>query len=246
MDLSAAPEPIPGGPLAPWLPLAWLFGLGIWAALNPARLPARLIVHYGLHGPDRWVARTPQAVVALIGLPALGCLLLAATAYGVLHWSRRISTSGPAASSERQFRRLMVLVALTIEYLLAALPVLFLLGAPQTAMRIWAVVLWSTLIVFFIRLVRAGQGGSRVADQTARVAPATLTERAAPGGDRTDDAHWLGGMIYVNRADRAVFVEKRMGIGWTLNFGNLRTWLLLALVLAIPLLLLCIALSCPA
>ena len=83
-------------------------------------------------------------------------------------------------------------------------------------------------------------------DQTARVAPATLTARAAPVGDRTDDDHWLGGMIYVNRADRAVFVEKRMGIGWTLNFGNLRAWLLLALVLAIPLLLLCIALSCPA
>jgi uncharacterized membrane protein len=228
VDLSAAPERMPGGAMAPLLPLVWLLGLGIWATMNTARLPARLIVHWGLHGPDRWVATTPQAVLALFALQGLACLVLAATAYGVLHWSRRISTSGPAASSEGQFRRQMVLLALTTEYLLAVLPVCMLLGAPQAAVRTWGVVLWITLIVFFIRLVRAGQGGSRVVDQTAR---------AAPVGDRTDDAHWLGGMIYVNRADRALFVEKRMGIGWTLNFGSLWAWLLLAGVIAIPLVL---------
>ena len=60
------------------------------------------------------------------------------------------------------------------------------------------------------------------------------TGHVAPVGDRTDDAHWLGGMIYVNPADHALFVEKRMGIGWTLNFGNLWAWLLLAGVLAVP------------
>jgi uncharacterized membrane protein len=237
VDLSTGPERMPGGVTAPLLPLAWLFGLGIWAALNSARLPSRLIVHWGMHGPDRWVATTPQAVVALIGLLGLGCLVLAATAYGVLHWSRRISTSGPAASSEREFRRLNVLLALAIEYLIAVLPVFMLLGAPQVAMRTWLVVLWITLIVFSIRLVRAGQGGSRVADQTVHAAPAAPTGRAAPVGDRTDDAHWLGGMIYVNPADRALFVEKRMGIGWTLNFGNLWAWLFLTGVIAIPLVL---------
>lgn len=237
VDLSAAPERMPGGAMAPLLPFVWLLGLGLWAALNTARLPARLIVHWGVHGPDRWVATTPQALVVLLALPGLGCLVLAATAYGVLHWSRRISTSGPAASSERQFRRRMVLLALTIEYLLAVLPVFMLLGAPQAAVRTWGIVLWITLIVFFIRLVHAGQGGSRVVDQTARAAPAAPVGHAAPVGDRTDDAHWLGGMIYVNRADRALFVEKRMGIGWTLNFGSLWAWLLLAGVIAIPLVL---------
>ncbi|HTV52551.1 MAG TPA: DUF4019 domain-containing protein [Steroidobacteraceae bacterium] len=226
VDLSAEPERMPGGPVAPLLPFVWLLGLGSWAVTHIALLPSQLIVHYGLRGTDRWVATTPRTVMLLVGLSGAGCLVIAATAYGVLHWSRRISTSGSAALSERQFRRLAVMLALAAEYLLSLLPLLMLLGAPRAWMRTWVLVLWLTLIVFFVRLVRAGQGGTR------RAAPAGA---ALPVGDRTDDAHWVGGMLYVNRADRALFVEKRMGIGWTLNFGNLWAWLLLAGMLAIPL-----------
>lgn len=47
-----------------------------------------------------------------------------------------------------------------------------------------------------------------------------------PVGDRTADARWIGGLVYFNRSDPAVFVEKRMGIGWTLNCGNHWTWIL--------------------
>jgi hypothetical protein len=59
-----------------------------------------------------------------------------------------------------------------------------------------------------------------------------------PIGDRTADSHWIGGLIYFNPTDPAVFVERRMGIGWTLNFGNLWSWTSLitvaAIVLAVP------------
>ncbi len=39
-------------------------------------------------------------------------------------------------------------------------------------------------------------------------------------------------MIYVNPADPSILVEKRFGIGYTLNLGNSRSWALLALLLA--------------
>ncbi|WP_246366941.1 DUF1648 domain-containing protein [Paraliobacillus salinarum] len=35
-----------------------------------------------------------------------------------------------------------------------------------------------------------------------------------------DDQYWKGGLFYFNRNDPSVFVEKRFGIGWTLNFAN--------------------------
>lgn len=225
VNLSAKPERMPGGVMAPWLPLLWLLGLAVWAMSNMARLPEHLILHYGVHGPARWVATTPLTVMAIIGFTALGCLAHAATAYGVLHWSRRISTAGSAAAGERQFRRLAVMLTLAIEYLIAIIPLLMLLAAPLAWMRAWLVALWVTLIVFCVRLVRAGQGGTRLA------APAG---EAIPVGDRTDDAHWLGGLIYLNRADHAVFVEKRMGVGWTMNLGNLRAWLIIAGLILIP------------
>lgn len=47
-------------------------------------------------------------------------------------------------------------------------------------------------------------------------------------GEVTPDECWLLGGIYYNRNDPALFVQKRFGIGYTLNFGNRRSWVLLA------------------
>jgi uncharacterized membrane protein len=35
-----------------------------------------------------------------------------------------------------------------------------------------------------------------------------------------EDQHWLGGLIYSNPDDPNLFVPKRFGFGWTLNFGH--------------------------
>ena len=37
---------------------------------------------------------------------------------------------------------------------------------------------------------------------------------------RNDDQYWYGGIFYNNPGDPALFVEKRYGLGWTLNFGH--------------------------
>ena len=59
------------------------------------------------------------------------------------------------------------------------------------------------------------------------------------GGDGTDERRWKGGIFYVNPDDPALFVEKRFGFGWTLNFGRPMAWvmsLVLLLVIAAALL----------
>lgn len=37
---------------------------------------------------------------------------------------------------------------------------------------------------------------------------------------RDDDSKWKFGLIYYNKQDPSIFVEKRVGIGWTINAGN--------------------------
>ncbi len=52
---------------------------------------------------------------------------------------------------------------------------------------------------------------------------------AAPAGryvNRDDDRFWVLGMLYVNRDDPALLVNKRFGIGRTLNFGNPIAWVI--------------------
>lgn len=80
--------------------------------------------------------------------------------------------------------------------------------------------------------LRTGQGGSRLpaADGGAPEEENTDVVR------RDDDQYWRGaGSLYVNRDDPSLLVQKRFGFGWTLNFGNPRALLLLALIVGLPL-----------
>jgi uncharacterized membrane protein len=203
VDLSAPREHIPGGLGVVLLPFVVLIGLGLWAVPHMDRLPDLLPVHWGFNGPNRWVVASPRTIIGLLALHAFICLVFTAAAMGVLNWSRRISTSGPPAAAERQFRRRTVLLLLTAEYFTILPPVFSLLQAPAFAMRVWSVALLITILTFTISLMRSGQGGTRLA---------TVAE--PPIGDRTADARWIGGFIYFSRSDPALLVEKRMGIGF--------------------------------
>ena len=51
----------------------------------------------------------------------------------------------------------------------------------------------------------------------------------------SDEHHRLGGRIYINPQDPALWVDKRFGIGWTLNFGNRWSWGVMAVLILVPL-----------
>jgi uncharacterized membrane protein len=55
---------------------------------------------------------------------------------------------------------------------------------------------------------------------------------------RDDDQYWYGGIFYNNPDDPAVFVPKRYGLGWTVNFGRPLGKLFLIGTLLLPLVLL--------
>ncbi len=47
--------------------------------------------------------------------------------------------------------------------------------------------------------------------------------------DRSEHYRW--GLFYVNAEDPALWVPKRLGLGWTLNFAHALSWVILALLL---------------
>ena len=223
VELSAPPERLPGGPVVVLLPTLSLIGLGLWATFNPNSLPAGFPIHWGFEGPDRWVTTTTRTVWGFLGTMASVTLLLGGCAWAVLNWSRRIATSGVAAAAESRFRHRMALMMVVFAYLCIA-PAWFALLAPGVsgAMTVWGAVLVLVIVGFAISLSRTGQGGGLAAARAG----------APPAGDRTPDSAWKWGLVYVNSADPAILVEKRLGIGYTLNLGNHWTWVILALLLA--------------
>jgi uncharacterized membrane protein len=84
------------------------------------------------------------------------------------------------------------------------------------------------VVVVSVLVVSYGQGGTRLAGAAGSAAGGT-----APVGDRTPDKYWKLGLFYVNRDDPAVFIEKRFGVGYTLNFGHPGVWIGLAVLVAV-------------
>ncbi len=83
--------------------------------------------------------------------------------------------------------------------------------SPQAALWIPMSATGALVIGAIILSIKTGQSGSRI-----RLGKTT-------GGNiirRDDDKYWKWCSVYVNKDDPALFVEKRFGVGFTLNFGR--------------------------
>ncbi len=191
------------------LPFAVLAGVALFLAGRWEAIPDRFPIHWGLDGtPNGWASRSAVGVYGPLVLGALLCLLALA-----LRAVSRRRHSEPGARFQGR-------VLLATEHVLAlsfgATGLLPLWGQPGPVL---AVALGSAGLL----LAYAVAGTVRLA-------------RMHPPPDR-ERAHWKCGLFYVNRGDPALFVPKRLGTGWTLNFGRRAAWLVLALLLATPLVL---------
>jgi uncharacterized membrane protein len=48
-----------------------------------------------------------------------------------------------------------------------------------------------------------------------------------------ENSNWKLGLFYYNPGDKRIFVPKRYGIGWTLNFGNIISFVIMGLFLGV-------------
>jgi uncharacterized membrane protein len=218
-------------------PFAILAACALYLNANWDRIPERFPVHWGIDGrPNGWATRTISGVYSPLLMAFVICVLLAGLSYAIMAWTRHVWASGPHAQTESRFRHAQAGVLLLIEYFIAAT----LSGVPLLALRENtnqmpnATIMIAGTFVFVLAiiavLIYTGQGGSRLAKSAG--AGASGAERA-PVGDRTPDECWKAGMFYVNPDDPALLVEKRFGIGYTLNFGRPAAWLLLGGIVAV-------------
>jgi len=153
--------------------------------------------------------------------------------YGLSHWVRPVYAGGPERAHELKFRRTVSAIVLGVEYYVT-LQASWIMLVPRRG-DLMTVALLPLVLVFalvtIVMLARLGQGGSRIPAKE-QVSP---TISAVPVGDRTPDCYWKLGIFYFNRDDSAVFIEKRFGLGYSLNFARPTAWIFLLLTLMAPL-----------
>jgi len=230
--LRARSAHLPGGWRLQAGPFILLGASGLYLHQRWNDIPARFPIHWDLNNqPNRWAFRTPAGVYGPLLEGVIVCLLMAGMAYAFLRWSRPIRIGGAEGEAESHFRRTVALILVSVEYLIgiifAGVSLLALRpGPPPLAATIALPLVFGAVVL--VVLVRQGQGGSRRA-------PGASAAGARPVGDRTADRYWKAGLIYVNPDDPALFIEKRFGVGYTINLGRPASWVILGLIALLPL-----------
>jgi uncharacterized membrane protein len=224
-EREAVLKPRPAQPVGGWLGQAGPFLiLGVAALCTWWRwdaIPQRFPIHWDLYGrANGWAMKSWRSVFGSVLVGTLCCLFLGLFMNAFARGVRRVHSSGPDGEKESRFLKTILWMLLGLEYCMAAMlgfcPIL-----PPRLMAILLVALSLLGLAAVVVAIRSGQGGWRLRGQSSTSTPG----HQAPAGDRTPDECWKGGLFYYNPSDPAVFVEKRFGVGWTLNLGNPRTWL---------------------
>lgn len=189
------------------------------------RIPEQLALKFDMQGN---VINSAAKSYATVLFPNMMQLLIIAVFifvnYSILRSKQQISAGSPERSVRQNaiFRRRWSMFSL-----LSGLAVVSLFSFIQLNMifplESSIILLVSLLIPIFVVLFAVvlsfttGQGGSRV----------QRPETGSPVQPADDDAYWKLGSIYYNPNDPSFSVEKRFGIGWTINFAHPAVWLIL-------------------
>lgn len=207
-------------------------------------LPDIVPTHFNFAGEaNGW---TPKSYKLIIQMPAvqLFMTIIMFFSYKIIGWSKQqISASNPKSSKERnrifRYRWSVYMILMTI-----AINILFTAGnlnilqvikmSAKTSMIVIFTITMLIVVSSIVMSVKTGQGGSKIKIES-------MDEENEKVQDRDDDKYWkLANSIYVNKDDPAIFVEKRFGIGWTMNFGNTKsiviTVIFIILIIALPIL----------
>ena len=220
LELGPAVEAAPSSDHLPrWFPLSLgpfllLLAAARYVQAHWNEIPARFPVHWGANGqPNRWVDKTPIGVFGPLMFGAGLLLLLLMLALGMFYGSRR-------APQRTMVLKILVALMYTLCFVfggVSLLPVMrfspLWLIIPIPLVTI-AIVIWSFQYV-------------RDPDHPAEATP---------------DECWRLGLLYYNPRDPALFVQKRVGFGYTFNFGNRLAWVifgafivgLIALIYTLP------------
>jgi Family of unknown function (DUF5808)/Protein of unknown function (DUF1648) len=233
---------LPGGWTLQAGPFAALAGAALYLRWRWAELPERFPIHWGFDGrPNGWANRNPAGV--------FGPLLIAAVAAGsmalfssLLRRDRNTRGAEAAGAAERRFRRAVLWSLLATEYVLVLVSIQVSLlplaaaaaggtaGPPRIAPFVALILIF--VVTVTIILARIGRGARL---EAARDGAAKRQSGGVQLGLRSPESSWKAGIFYVNPDDPALFVQKRLGIGYTLNFAHPLSWLILGLSILAPL-----------
>ncbi|MEK9199568.1 DUF1648 domain-containing protein [Ureibacillus sp. 179-F W5.1 NHS] len=209
--------------MLPWyiylLPIITTLGLMSYTIFNYDILPQQIPTHWGPSGePDAFTEKSPLSAIQHTLLLLIMQLMFLGVHVATKNSGIKLSASNLAASKNRQLTLrkysswflFFVMLACTILmsfYQLTMIHPEFAVGSIKIILPF--AFLFIVLAGSLIFALKVGRSDKKI--------EGTIDEKIM---EVDEDQYWKGGMFYFNKNDPSIFVEKRFGVGWTINFAN--------------------------
>lgn len=187
------------------------------------KLPSKIGIHWNIYGvADNFIDKSIGAIITNGMMPLILVGILAFANYSIAISKNKIDAAQPISSSQKlyKFKRFNSIMLFSLTLVISSLITLFNLNTLNiisvNLAKITPVLIVTFVLIIFVPTFltfKLGQGGSNLRTSTDEDIDNTVS-------NIDDDMFWKLGSIYYNPNDPSLFVEKRFGVGWTLNFGN--------------------------
>ncbi|MFX3651054.1 MAG: DUF1648 domain-containing protein [Paenibacillus sp.] len=213
--------------------IAIIVAIAIISILNYKALPNVIPMKYDLQGNVISSAPKTYLSVLAINLVQLGIIALMI----LVNWSIKTSkqqltasNSAQFAAENIQFRRKWSLFTIITGLLLTILFAFIQMNMFVSNLVLLKGIIFITPVLILLGAVGLSltgrQGGGKIRNHQE-------DRERSKEQPVNDDEHWKLGFIYFNANDPSFTVEKRYGIGWTINFARPLSWVLLLFIMAI-------------
>ncbi|WP_434291291.1 DUF1648 domain-containing protein [Clostridium botulinum] len=187
-------------------------------------LPNKVATHWDFNGNVNGYQNKSTFLIYQMPLMELFITIIFFLCYKIIGWSKKqISAVNPEESKTRNelFRRILSIymtfsaIAMTIFLSIINFQIMKVIDINDKYIMYFSLIFTLSIIIATILLgVKVGQGGSNLKLNYKNDNKNNFI-------NKDDDDHWiLGNTIYYNKEDPSLFIEKRFGIGWTINAGR--------------------------
>ncbi|WP_234448077.1 DUF1648 domain-containing protein [Virgibacillus salexigens] len=207
------------------VPFVLIFSTIILTFLSYEHIPEKIPMQYNFQGEITNFATKSYRTVLALPITQLYLILIFIFVNTLTGKAKQqLSTENPEKSMHQNtiFRRrwsaFTIFGGIILSMLLSTVQLSFIYSIPQgflittAVITVFAIIIWA-----FILSYKTGQGGSRVT---------VSMDSNGKTVNRDDDRYWKLGQFYVNKDDPTIFIEKRFGIGWTMNWGRPISWVI--------------------
>ncbi|WP_188455955.1 DUF1648 domain-containing protein [Virgibacillus oceani] len=195
-------------------------------------IPDKIPMQYNLDGEvTNWTDKTYKSVLMMPIMQVYLILLFLFINTMIAKAKQQVSAENPKESMRKNviFRKrwsaYIIITGIAITLLFSFIQLSFIYPINQQLLTILPLVISIGIIAGAIVLsFTTGQGGSRL-----------KTSEDINGNviDRDDDRYWKLGQFYFNKNDPALFLEKRFGVGWTINFARPSAWIMFLVIIGL-------------